>query len=72
MAVEPGKEPSMVGFLLGGRLCVMHRMARRRVVRIMRKHGLWPVRSYGLREVHSPNLGEGVFSEVRYPLATSR
>ena len=29
------------------------------------KARFWPVPSYGLREAHSPNVVEGVFSEVR-------
>jgi hypothetical protein len=48
----------MTGFLLGGWLYVVHRMARRRAACMVRKHGYWPVPSYGLREAHSPNLRE--------------
>jgi hypothetical protein len=48
----------MPGFLLRSWLCVMHRVARRRAARIVRKDSFWPVPSYGLREAHSPNLVE--------------
>jgi hypothetical protein len=54
------------GFLLGSSLFVMHRVARRRAACIVRKHGFWPVPSYGLREAHSPNLVEEAFHEVRW------
>src|SRR5829696_8855114 len=43
----------------------MHRVTRRRAVRMVRKHGFLPVPSYGLREAHSPNLVEVKFSELR-------
>jgi hypothetical protein len=45
-------------------LYVMHRVAQRRAARMVRKHGFWPVPSCSLREARSPNLVEGVFSEV--------
>jgi hypothetical protein len=34
-------------------MCVMHKVARRRVPRIARKHGFLPVPSYGLPEAKS-------------------